>query len=130
MREIVISSKNNKNFRQPPPRQITTNSTNQLIYADHDTNIDFVSTYGPGFDIQRFIQLANINAAARSLSRDLFVGAGAVTLWIVIESKRLKMRNLWIIYISFLIAFAFAAPLFLFLREKRLIEIEQNELLL
>ena len=43
MREIVISSKNNKNFRPPPPRQITTNSTNQLIYADHDTNIDFVS---------------------------------------------------------------------------------------
>ena len=93
-------------------------------------NIDYINQYGPSFDIGNFIYLANINPAAQSLSRDLFVGAGAVTLWIVIESKRLKMRNMWIIYISFLIAFAFAAPLFLFLREKRLIEIEQNELLL
>ncbi|WP_320664751.1 DUF2834 domain-containing protein [Prochlorococcus sp. MIT 1223] len=87
-------------------------------------NIDFVITYG-AFDIVNFFSLANINPAAQSLSRDLLVGAGAVTVWIFSEAKRLSMKNLWIVIASFLIAFAFAAPLFLFLRERRLIEIEK-----
>ena len=89
-------------------------------------NIDFMSTYGPQFDIARFIELANINPAAQSLSRDLFIGAGAVTIWIFSESRKLQMRNMWIVFSSFLIAFAFAAPLFLFLRERRIIEIEDK----
>ncbi len=89
-------------------------------------NIDYVTEYGPSFKVLQFIELANINPAAQSLSRDLFVGAGAVTIWIITESKRLKMKNLWIVLVSFLVAFAFAAPLFLFLRERRLIEIEEE----
>ena len=91
-------------------------------------NIDFMSLYGPQFDIQKFIYLANINPAAQSLSRDLFIGASAVTIWIFNEARKLKMRNMWIVFSSFLIAFAFAAPLFLFLRERRLIEIENESL--
>ena len=91
-------------------------------------NIDFISLYGPKFDINQFIYLANINPAAQSLSRDLFIGAGAVTVWIISEARRLNMRNLWLVISSFLIAFAFAAPLFLFLRERRLIEIDTNEI--
>ena len=89
-------------------------------------NIDFMILYGPQFDISKFIHLANINPAAQSLSRDLFIGAGAVTVWIFSESRKLKMKNMWIVFSSFLIAFACAAPLFLFLRERRLIEIESN----
>ena len=81
--------------------------------------------YGPGFDLVEFINLASSNPASESLSRDLLVGASAVTLWIVIESRRLAMKNIWIVILSnFVISFAFAAPLFLFLRERRLIEIE------
>tara|TARA_Y100001968_G_scaffold87641_1_gene78631 strand:+ start:550 stop:906 length:357 start_codon:yes stop_codon:yes gene_type:complete len=90
-------------------------------------NIDYVNLYG-SFDIKNFIELANINPAAQSLSRDLFVGAAAITIWIINESKRLKMKNMWIIYSSFLIAFAFAAPLFLFFRERHMIEIEKSEI--
>ena len=89
-------------------------------------NIEYASIYG-SFDINNFIQLANINPAAQSLSRDLFVGAAAITIWIINESKKLKMKNMWIIYASFLVAFAFAAPLFLFFRERHLIEIENGE---
>lgn len=90
-------------------------------------NIDFAINYGPGFDISKFIELANINPAAQSLSRDLAVGAGAITLWIFIEARRLKMKYLWVVILStFTIAFAFAAPLFLFLRERRLIELEKD----
>tara|TARA_Y100001968_G_scaffold146960_1_gene134414 strand:+ start:670 stop:1044 length:375 start_codon:yes stop_codon:yes gene_type:complete len=93
-------------------------------------NIDFFNTYGPGFDINLFIELANSNPAASSLSRDLLIGATAVTVWIVFESKRLQMKYLWVILLSsFTIAFAFAAPLFLCLRERRIIElINQGEI--
>ncbi len=87
-------------------------------------NIEFVQTYGNNFDIGLFIQLANANPAARSLSRDLFVSSSAFFVWIIVESRRLGIKNLWIIILTtFTIAFAFSAPLFLFLRERRLIEI-------
>ena len=91
------------------------------------SNFHFAYEYGFAFDINKFIELANENPAAESISRDLFISASAVFIWIVNESKKLKVKNMWIIYLgTFLIAFAFSAPFFLFLRERRLIEIEKN----
>ena len=73
------------------------------------------------------LALANANPAAQSISRDLLVGASAIFIWIVNESKKLNMKNMWVVYIgTFLIAFAFSAPFFLFLRERRIIELEKN----
>ncbi|KZR68240.1 MULTISPECIES: DUF2834 domain-containing protein [Prochlorococcus] len=90
-------------------------------------NIDFMQQYGPDFDISLFVALSNANPAAQSLSRDLIIGASAITIWIVVESRRLQMRHLWIVLLSSVtIAFAFAAPLFLFLRERRLQEIANH----
>ena len=90
-------------------------------------NIKFVKEYGPTFNISLFINLANANPAAQSLSQDLLIGAVAVMTWVIIESRRLKMKNLWIVIISSLtISFAFATPLFLFLRERRLKEMQDE----
>ena len=90
-------------------------------------NIEFARMYGPSFDINLFIDLANNNPASQSLSRDLFIGSSAVFVWIISESNRLKMKNLWIVILTtFIIAFAFSAPLFLFLRELRIEEINRN----
>lgn len=90
-------------------------------------NIDFMRNYGASFDLKVFIDLANANPAAQSLSRDLLIGATAVTTWIIVESRRLQMRNLWLVLLSSVtIAFAFAAPLFLFLRERRLAELARE----
>ena len=90
-------------------------------------NIEFVKSYGPSFDIQLFIDLANNNPAAQSLSRDLFIGSTAVFVWIISESRRLEMKNLWIVILStFTIAFAFSAPLFLYLRELRIEEMNRD----
>lgn len=90
-------------------------------------NFDFAIEYGNSFDIKNFISLANANPAAQSISRDLLVGATAVFIWIVNESKKLNIKNMWVVYIgTFLIAFAFSAPFFLFLRERRIIEIEKK----
>ena len=90
-------------------------------------NLDFAMEYGNSFDIMNFISLANANPAAESISRDLLVGASAVFIWIVNESKKLNIKNMWVVYVgTFLIAFAFSAPFFLFLRERRIIEIENK----
>ena len=90
-------------------------------------NFDFAMEYGNSFDIKYFISLANANPAAQSISRDLLVGATAVFIWIVNESRKLSIKNMWIVYIgTFLIAFAFSAPFFLFLRERRIIEMENQ----
>lgn len=90
-------------------------------------NVDFMRDYGMSFDLKVFVDLANANPAAQSLSRDLLIGATAVTTWMIVESRRLKMRNLWLVLLSSVtIAFAFAAPLFLFLRERRLAELARG----
>ena len=90
-------------------------------------NLDYMRQYGSSFDLGLFVELANANPAAQSLSRDLLVGATAVTVWIVVESRRLQMRHLWVVLLSSVtIAFAFAAPFFLFLRERRLAELARQ----
>ena len=87
------------------------------------SNFNFAMEYGTSFDINQFIQLANANPAAESISRDLLIGASAIFIWIVNESRKLNMKNMWIVYAgTFLIAFAFSAPFFLFLRERRILE--------
>ena len=90
-------------------------------------NFEFASVYGNSFDIKTFIALANANPAAESISRDLFVSASAIFIWIINESRKLNIKNMWVVYIgTFLIAFAFSAPFFLFLRERRIIELDNK----
>lgn len=90
-------------------------------------NLAFLKQYGPSFDLGLFVGLANDNPAAQSLSRDLAIGASAVTIWMVSESRRLKMRGLpWVLLSCVTVAFAFGAPLFLHLRERRLRELENT----
>ena len=90
-------------------------------------NLAFLRESGQPFDLALFVRMANANPAAQSLSRDLAVGATAVTLWMVVESRRLGMRGLvWVLLSCFTIAFAFGAPLFLHLRERRLRELARQ----
>ena len=84
----------------------------------------FHSSSGGAFELLKFVQDANINAAARSLSRDLLIGATAITIWIVAEAKRLHVRRWWIsLIVCISVSFACGAPLFLYLRERRLVEL-------
>ena len=90
-------------------------------------NWEFIQAHGAAFDVGLFVQLANANPAAQSLSRDLLIGASAITIWMISEARRLQMRGLpWVLLSSVTIAFAFAAPLFLYLRERRLQELSRN----
>ncbi len=83
-------------------------------------NLQFMMT-GETFTPQKFIAAGMVSPLASSLTTDFMICASAFSTFIIIESRRLKMKNMWIIYIStFLIAIAFAAPLFLFMRERKL----------
>jgi hypothetical protein len=92
-------------------------------------NLEFIQAHGASPDLGLFVQLANANPAAQSLSRDLAIGASAVLLWMVSESRRLNMRGLgWVLLSCVTVAFACGAPLFLYLRERRLAEIARDNI--
>ena len=60
-------------------------------------------------------------------SLDLLIGGTASMAFIVIESRRLKMRFWWLyILASFITAFAFVFPLFLGMRELRLAKLDRT----
>ena len=90
-------------------------------------NFRFVKDYGPGFDVKLFIASAFNNPASQSLSLDLLVLSSAVFIWMLIEKRRLEIKHFWFIVLTtFSIAIAFSGPFFLFLRERRLIELDKN----
>jgi hypothetical protein len=90
-------------------------------------NLAFIQQHGAAFDLGLFVQLANANPAAMSLSRDLAVAASAVTIWMVVEARRLGLRGLgWVLLSCVTVAFAFGCPLFLYLRERRLAELARG----
>lgn len=90
-------------------------------------NLEFIQSSGQTFDLGLFVAMANANPAASSLSRDLAIGATAVVIWMVQESRRLQMRGLiWVLLSCVTLAFACGAPLFLYLRERRLDELARE----
>ena len=84
-------------------------------------NLQFMQESGGLFDLGAFLAATSGNAASRSLSWDLTIACLAGLLWIYFESRRLGMRFFWVyILLAFGIAWAFAFPLFLFVRQGRL----------
>ncbi len=92
-------------------------------------NLEFIqANHNVGFNIMTFIHDANINAASRSLSRDLLIAASAFSIWMISEGKRLEIKGWWItLILSISISFACGGPLFLFLRERKLIALSQQQ---
>jgi hypothetical protein len=83
-------------------------------------NLQFMAEHG-GFDISTFIAGGYANPAAASLSADLTVAFAAFLFWLPAEAHRVGVRHWWIyVLLSCTVAFAFAYPLFLFVRERKL----------
>jgi hypothetical protein len=84
-------------------------------------NLRFMAESGSAFDVVAFVRAGYANSASSSLSNDLLVGCTAFLIWSFAEVRRLGMRRWWVYpVLTFGIAFAFAFPLFLFLRDRRL----------
>ena len=68
-----------------------------------------------------FVALCFANPASSSITIDLLIGATAFSVWMLAEARRLGIRHVWVyLLLTMFVAFAFAAPLFLFVRQQRL----------
>jgi hypothetical protein len=90
-------------------------------------NLRFMAEAGGVFDVVAFVRAGYANSASTSLSNDLLVACTAFLVWSYAEVRRLGMRRWWVYpVLTFGIAFAFAFPLFLFLRDRRLQALDQT----
>ena len=80
-------------------------------------NMQFSDATG-GFDVGDYIRAGFTNSAATSFAIDLIVAALAGLLFMSVEGRRLRMRStIPLIVSTIVLAFAFAFPAFLALRE-------------
>ena len=83
-------------------------------------NLQFMHAHS-GFALGTLVAEAFSVPAARSIGVDICIASTAWMIWMVREARRLKMRHAWVyIVLVFGVAFAFACPLFLLMRERRL----------
>lgn len=84
-------------------------------------NLAFMQESGGAFDLGAFIAGTFANHAASSIAWDITIACIAFLVWMTGEARRIGMRHAWVyVALTFGIAFAFAAPLFLYMRERHL----------
>jgi hypothetical protein len=68
-----------------------------------------------------FLALTKTTLPAKSINADISVVAATFMIWMVYESRKLKIRHWWVfIPLTFMVALAFSFPLFLFFRERKI----------
>jgi len=84
-------------------------------------NLQFMMYGDEPFTIRKFIGDGMATPLSSSLTMDFVIGASAAFMWMIVEGIRVKMKRLWLfVIVTFLVAFAFSFPLFLFFRERKL----------
>jgi hypothetical protein len=84
-------------------------------------NIAFMQETGGVFALGAFIDGVYANHASSSIGWDITVACIAFLVWMTGEARQLGMKHAWAyVVLTFGVAFAFAAPLFLFMRERHL----------
>jgi hypothetical protein len=84
-------------------------------------NFQYAAQGGNLGDLVGFFSMGFVNPVASSLTLDLTIAFAAFVLWAIPESRRIGMRAGWLYpLLGFFIAFAFAFPLFLLMRERHL----------
>jgi hypothetical protein len=80
----------------------------------------FLSTHG--FDIPELFRQLFQNNVSAAFGADVIISALALFLFIFLEGRRLRMRNLWAYVLCTLpVGVSFGLPLFLFFRQRRLV---------
>lgn len=84
-------------------------------------NIAFMQETGGAFALQPFIDGVFANHASSSIGWDITIACAAFITWMIHESRRIGMKHTWVyIVLTFCVAFAFAGPLYLFMRDRHL----------
>ncbi len=75
-----------------------------------------------GLGASDFFAMGWVNPVSSSLTADLTVACFAFLAWMPFEARRLQMRHWWVyIVVTFMVAFGFAFPLFLLMRERKML---------
>lgn len=90
------------------------------VFATWYFNIQFM-LQGENLSLGKFIADNYVNFASASISNDIGVVALTFLFWSFFEARKLKMRNWWLyVVLTFVVAMAFAFPLFMLMRERKL----------
>ena len=90
-------------------------------------NIQFYVTE-ENTSILNYIAQTKTTFPARSFSADLMVVVFTFFAWCIPEAKKLKMKYWWVfIPLTFLVAIAFAFPLFLYFRELKIEQLRSQK---
>jgi Protein of unknown function DUF2834 len=83
-------------------------------------NLQAFKTLGAEFTPFAFVRIGfEGSPILGSLAADFWVGALASTIWMVAEGRQLGIRSMWVyVVLALVVAWAFALPLFLFMRER------------
>jgi hypothetical protein len=83
-------------------------------------NIQFYLT-AEDTSILNFIAQTATTFPAKSISADISIVVITFFVWMIYESRKLKIKHWWVIVpLTFLVAIAFSFPLFLYMRANRL----------
>jgi hypothetical protein len=81
-------------------------------------NLAFAKAAG-SMDMGAFVSAVFVNHASASIGWDITIGCTAFLVFLFAEAKRLGMKHAWVyVVLTCGVAFAFAAPLFLFMRDR------------
>ena len=73
------------------------------------------------FTLANYLGAGMANNFTSSITTDFFIATIPVLVWMMVEGRKLQMKNLWFYFVfTFVIAFAFTCPMFLFMREVKL----------
>src|SRR3989338_597246 len=85
-------------------------------------NIAFMQEAGGAFALGAFLDGVFANHASSSIGWDITIACAAFVIWMLREARELGMKHAWVyVVLIFGVAFAFAGPLFLFMRERHLL---------
>ncbi len=87
----------------------------------------FYYKFGPMAGTLQFWKDSLSTPVSRSLTVDIFFLGLAVSMWMLLEARKLNIKQVWL-YIIFglLIAISFTVPLFMIHREMKLAKIERS----
>lgn len=85
-------------------------------------NLDYMSLGLSPLDVNlHFWKETLANPASRSITVDVFFLGFPISIWMILEARRLQMRGIWWYLVgSLLIAISVTVPLFMALRERKL----------
>ena len=86
-----------------------------------------VAQYGFWEGTVRFWQDTLVNESSRFITVDLLFLGLTVTVWMVLEARRLRIPGVWIyVVLGLLIAISLTVPLFMIQRERKLAALEPD----